>query len=265
MKRSPIQSFARIGSAVVVTGLAGVAGGAGASAADIRESALDVISATYVIPVVNPSDGVSMPSMLLVQNAELITVNPSGTMTNAPAGMIYLTLQASSGPVQSQYGDAHWGHFFLGMTPLPATAFRFVAASGLRYPVTRANPRHLSNDPNGTSDDGLFDATYYFTVPISTRSGRVVISPSRTVGSEYAGFQGGSLTQLKVGGPTSIAVSFPKELSVTTTPVAETNPTMGSTASTGASFLNDIWLIAALAFGGYVTLKVRRRNRNKPA
>jgi DNA-binding SARP family transcriptional activator len=259
-----VRSFVRIGGAVVVTGLTWLAGDAGGSATVIRESALEVISATYAIPIVNPSDGVSLPSILLVQSAELTSVNPSGTTTIAPAGKIFLTLQASSGPVQNQFGDANWGHFFLGMTPLSATAFSFVAASGHRYPVTRANPTGHSNYPNGTSDDGLFDATYYFTVPLSTRSGTVVISPSHTVGSEYTGFVGGALTQLKTGGPTYIAVSFPKELTVTTSPPMATTATTSSTASTGASFLNNIGAFLALVIGAYVTLRILRRNRRKP-
>jgi DNA-binding SARP family transcriptional activator len=263
VRRSSVRSLVRIGGVAVITGLVGLAGDTYAAATVIRESALDVISTTYVIPVVNPGDGVSLPSILLVQSAELTTVNPSGITTNTPAGIIYLSLQASSGPIQNHYGDANWGHFFLGMTPLPATAFSFIAHSGRRYPVTRANPRHQSNDPNGTSDDGLFDATYYFTIPIATRSGRVVISPSRTIGSEYTGFQGSSFTQLKTGGPTSISVSFPNELTVTTTPTA-TRATTALTASMGASFLNNMGLFVALVIGGYVTLKVRRRNRRRP-
>jgi hypothetical protein len=265
MKGSSIRSFVLVGGVVTISLVTCLAPKAVASASSDRESAVDNISTTYAIPVVNSSDHASLPSIVLVQNAEINTVNPDGTMTLAPAGMIYLSLQASSGPVQNQYGDVNWGHFFLNMTPLPATAFSFVTASGHRYAVTRANPRSVSNDPSGTSDDGLFDATYYFTVPISTRSGRIVISSCRTIGTEFTGFQGGSPTQLIVGGPTPIAVSFPKDLTVTTTPPAARRSATTSSApgATAANFLNDVGDLFVLIFGIYIARWLRRRNRRK--
>jgi DNA-binding SARP family transcriptional activator len=265
MKRSSIRSFVWVGGVVTIALATCLAPGAVARASIIRKNAVDDISAARAIRVLNPSDHVSLPSILLVQGAELTTDNPSGIPTHAPRGMIYLSLQASSGPVQNQYGDANWGHFFLNMTPLPATAFSFVTASGHRYAVTRANPRSVSNDPSGTSDDGLFDATYYFTVPISTRSGRIVISPCHTIGTEYTGFQGGSPTQLIVGGPTPIAVSFPKDLTVTTTPPAARRSATTSSApgATAANFLNDVGDLFVLIFGIYIARWLRRRNRRK--
>jgi hypothetical protein len=239
--------------------------GARAGASSAQENAVDLISTTYAISVVNPNDHVSLPSILLVQSAELTTVNPNETTILAPAGMIYLSLQVSSGPVQYQTSDANWGRFFSGMTPLPASAISFISTSGRRYPVVRANPRITLYDPTASTDDGLFDATYYFIVPISTRSGTVVISPSRTVGLDYSSSQISSLTQLNTGGPTSISVSFPKDLTVTTTPQVATASatTTSATAATGANFLNDVGDFFVLVFGIYIARWLRRRNRRK--
>jgi DNA-binding SARP family transcriptional activator len=254
-----------VGGVVTISLVTCLAPRAVANASVVRKSAVDFISTTYAISVVNPSDHVSLPSILLVQGAELTTVNPNETTILPPAGMIYLSLQMSSGPVQYQPSDANWGRFFSGMTPLPASALSFISTSGRRYPVIRTNPRITLYDPTASTDDGLFDATYYFIVPISTRSGTVVISPSRTVGLDYSSSQISSLTQLNIGGPTSIPVSFPKVLTITTTPAVATrsSTTTASPGATGANFLNDVGDFFVLVFGIYIARWLRRRNRRK--
>ncbi|MHB1087257.1 MAG: hypothetical protein ACYC19_00680 [Acidimicrobiales bacterium] len=60
-------------------------------------------------------------------------------------------------------------------------------------------------------DDGLVDANYSFLVPLDTRSGTIPIEPTYTTGVEYTGISGTPLARLRIGGPTTFTVSFPKE------------------------------------------------------
>ena len=243
---------------VVLAGV--VAGWTPAGASYVEYSALDQVAQRYQIPIINPSDGVSSPSVMFVTSATLDTTNPDGSGTHAPRGKIYLSLQMSSGPIQRNFGDPHWGSFFSTMTPLPATALRYMAASGRSYPVMRVRPIDQTYNPNGASDDGLVDATYYFTVPISNRRGTVVISPTRTMGGENVGFVGGPLVSLKVGGPTRIALSFPMKLTVTK-PATTTVAASGNAATDFASFLNLLSMLIAALLVGFVVLALRRRKR----
>jgi len=243
---------------VVLAGV--VAGWTPAGASYVECSALDQIAQSYRIPIINPSDGVSLPSVMLVTSATLDTTNPDGSGRHAPRGKIYLSLQMSSGPIQRNFGDPHWGSFFSTMTPLPAKALRYMAASGRSYPVMRVHPIDQTYNPNGASDDGLVDATYYFTVPISNRRGTVVISPTHTMGGENVGFVGGPLVSLKVGGPTRISLSFPMKLTVTK-PTTTTVAASGNAVTDFASFLNLLSMLIATLLVGFVFLALRRRKR----
>jgi hypothetical protein len=97
-----------------------------ARASDIEYSAFDQIAMSYEVPITNASDHLTLPSVILVTSATLDTNQPSDRAIHAPKGMIYLSLQATSGPVQVNYKDANSGHFFAGMTPLPASALSYV-------------------------------------------------------------------------------------------------------------------------------------------
>jgi hypothetical protein len=247
-----------------------LAWGGSADASYVEYSALDQIAQSYEIPIINPSDGARYPSVLLVSSATLDTTNPDGSGVHAPRGKIYLSLQMSSGPIQYQLNQANSGSFFSGMTPLPATALRYVAASGRSYAVTRVNPVDQTNNPNGGADDGLVDATYYFTVPLANRQGTIIISPFHTIGSEYKGDWGGSLVQLNVGGPTKIALNFPRHLTATkqstaTSPSTSATTVAGGNYTTFASALNLLsTLFAALLVGFVVLVRHRKKRSSRP-
>lgn len=230
-----------------------------ASASYLRQSAVDAIAQSYRIPITNPANGVTIPSLLNVASATLDTTNPFNSRLQAPRGRIFLSLQMNSGPMQRNYGDPLWGDFFSGMTPLPATALRYVAASGRSYSVTRLHPVIPGSDPNGGVIDGLVAADYYFVVPITSRRGTLIISPTRTIGVEYTNFSGVPPVDLKVGGPTTVALRFPEKLTVTIPTPAKTPPVPGE--ALGSVFNLFATMLAGLIV---VVLFLRRRwaNRN---
>jgi DNA-binding SARP family transcriptional activator len=231
-----------------------------ANASYMKQSAVDTISQNYRIPITNPEDGTTVPSMLSVVSAALDTTSPINSQLHASRGRIFLTLQMSSGPLQRNYGDPLWGDFFSGMKPLAASALRYVAASGRSYAVSRADPINQTYNPNGTTDDGLVDAIYYFIVPITNRRGTLIISPTRTTGVEYHNFTGFAPTELSVGGPTRIELTFPKKLMVTVPPPIKTTPVPGE------KFGNVFNLFATMLAGllaAAVFLKRRRANRGR--
>lgn len=229
-----------------------------AGASYVERSALDQISRTYEIPVASPEDHVTGPSVLFVTSATLDTDRPGDRAVHAPPGMIYLSLQATSRPVQHQYGEPGWGSFFSNMTPLPASALRYVTASGRPYPATRVDPINQTYNSDASADDGLVDATYYFTVPITSRSGTIIISRCQTMGTQYVGFVGGAPTPLDVGGPTRIAVQFPRQLTTASTPTT-TIPVAPYT--TAASFMNLSSTAISVLFIAFIYFAFRRRRR----
>jgi len=230
-----------------------------AGASYLQQSAIDTLGQSYRIPVTNPVDETTLPSVLFFSEAVLDTTDPLNKNLHAPKGEIYLSLKMSSGPIQRNYGNPLWGDFFSGMTPLPASALRYATASGRRYAVTRVNPIDQTNNLNGTADDGLVDATYYFTVPITNRRGTLIISPTQTSGVQYHNFTGFASVPLNVGGPTNIALSFPKKLTVTLPPAKKVVAPPGTAF---ANVLNLLGTVFAAVLGGIVLL-VRRRWRRK--
>ncbi len=237
-----------------------------ADAANVRMTAVDQIDQSYSIPITNPADHVTLTAVLVVSDAKLTNTRPDGSGVMAPKGKIYLTFEATCGPAQVPHTSAAWGHFFSTMTPLPAAALRYVSASDRRYPATRTDAIGQTNNNNGASDNGLFDATYYFTVPITNRSGSIVISPSRTVGTEFHGFVGQSLTALVVGGPTTIPVTFPKELTVMVPPAPSADQSSSLSTTKYALIVNLLSTLVSAVVVGWIYLVIRRRRRrHRPA
>jgi hypothetical protein len=230
-----------------------------AGASYVERSAVDAIARTYRLPITDAQNGTTLPSVLNFESAALDTKSPANQNMYAANGQIYLSLHMSSGPFQSNEGDAHSGDFFSGMTPLPASALRYVAASGRSYVATRIDPISQINNLNALSDDGLVDAMYFFTVPITNRRGTLVILPTSIGGVEYEGFTGIASVELNIGGPTKIALRFPKKLAVTVPTPNKPTPMPGET------FGNDLNLFATMLAGlmaGFVLLQRRRTNRS---
>lgn len=224
------------------------------------------LALSYEIPITNPANGHSYPSVLLVSGARLDSQMPDGSGVSAPSGQLYLTLQMSSGPVQHNYSEPSYGDFFSNMTPLPASAFECRSTKGRVFPMTRSNPADESVTANADVADGLVAATYACLVPDNFRAGSVVIGPSSTIGSEYQNMSGGSPTVLHVGGPTTVPVQFPAQLSVDSPPTTQgaggATPTAGSSSSSGG-LIGGVLLVVVVA--GVTVFLVRRRPKGGTA
>jgi DNA-binding SARP family transcriptional activator len=235
-----------------------------AGASYVRSSGIDAAAQSHQIPVTNPADGTTLPSVLDFTSATLDTENPVNKYAHAPRGQIYLSLQMSSGPIQRNDGVPLWGDFFSGLTPLLATALRYVAASGRSYAATRVNPINQTYNPSASTDDGMVDATYYFTVPITNRRGTLMILPTSTKGVQYHSFTGSSPVPLKIGGPTRITLSFPKKLTVTV-PVPAKKRVVPAPGTTSANLLNVFGTALAILLGGVIYVARRRgKRRGRP-
>ena len=242
--------------AVTIVVASSTVGGVAASAV-VEKSATDQIAQSYEVPVTNHADDVTISDVLTVTSATLDTLNPDGSGVSAPAGRIYLSLQVTSGPPQVSTSSPTWGHYFSSMTPVPGAAWRYVASSGIKYAATRVNPVDQTSNPNSSADDGMVDATYYFTVPLSTRAGTIELLSTRCLGVEYTAFVGGTSVVLTIGGPTNIPVRFPKNLTVTTTTtIPSTAPASGGSSS---STLSVVLLVIMLIFIGAFELRRRQR------
>lgn len=234
-----------------------------ADAAVTQRFAIEQISQEFWLRISNPADGVSLPSTVYVTGAELSTTNSVGAQGLAPKGLIYLTFSASAGPVQLNYGQANWGHFFSAMRPLTPSAVTFRSGTGRRYAAHESNPVSQANNPNSTSDDGLLDATYWFLVPSDTRSGTILIGPATTAGTEFNSFVGQSTTALRVSGPIAFRVSFPSKLTATPVSHPKSLTTLPATNAAPVSALNELLTILSLLFFGLIFWRVRRRKHRR--
>lgn len=232
-----------------------------------QRSSIDQINEVFTIQITNPSDGVTLPSTVFVKDAGLSTTSYAGISTHAPKGEIYLSFGAETSPEEDQYGQADSGHFFSTMTPLAPSDVTFTSGAGGQYVAKESNPLNQANNPNASSDNGLLDATYWFLVPVNTRTGVISIGPGTTEGVEFHGFVGQATTPLHIAGPISFKVSFPSKLSggvaggsrhSVLPPSSEALPTASFAA------LNEVLSIVSLMFFGLIFWRVRKRFRRRP-
>ena len=236
-----------------------------ADASSIKKTAIDQIDQSFRISVTDPLNRTDLPAVLRVLDATLTTDDPSANSSSPPKGEIYLTVHLSCGPVHFQSATLGPGDFFSTMTPLPATALRYVTASGRGYVPTRIDPINQANNPYASNDNGLVDATYYFTVPITNRRGTFEILPSRTFGTQYEGYVAIGTATLDIGGPTKVTLQFPKKLTVTKlTPHHHGQATETGNGTMFASMLNFASMLLGVFLVGSFYL-ARRRSRRRRA
>ena len=237
----------------------------------VNSSLTDSVNRTFNVPITNPADGVRLNSVLDIASAHLSAFNNDGINTPAPTGKAFMTLTMSSGPPQLNYPAPNWGHFFSGMQPFPGSAVTFTPKGGVPVSAVMTNPVDQTNNVNATSDDGLVDATYSLLVPDTTTTGTLTFHPFVTNGVEYTGFGGSpGTTPLRVGGPTSLALTFPVATALPRQPtpswVSEPIPATGIPGSGGIGGGSGIsvWVavIALAGIGGGVAYW-RRRNPSR--
>jgi hypothetical protein len=215
-----------------------------ASRAVPRVFATQTIDQSFQIPVTNPHTHATVAEQLTVTSVRIDSQLPSGIP--APLGYLCLTATWCSSNIDRPYGDPHWGQFFSGIAPLPASSMKFVTAHHRSYPATRID--WLNSTQSSASDDGMLDATYYFLIPFSSRWGSIVVSPTRSMGVEYTGFVGGSAVPLIIGGPTTIPVQLPMKLQVFEAGTASGTTILHRfTGALGIAFLIFFLLIAAFS------------------
>lgn len=224
-----------------------------------RGSSIDEISQEFTLRITNPVDNVSLASSVFIEDAGISTAAFGGVGVPAPKGEIYLSFTATSSPEQDSSNQADSGHFFSEMTPLAPSSVIFTSGTGRRVVAKEFNPINQANNPDADSDDGLLDATYWFTVPSNTRAGTISIGPATTRGCEYRGFWCQALTPLNVSESISFTVSFPRELTTPPKPQAKTaSPPLSSSFA-----VNDFLTVVPLLFFGYVFWRIRRRSQRR--
>ncbi|MHB1209354.1 MAG: fimbrillin family protein [Acidimicrobiales bacterium] len=236
-----------------------------AGAGSSEQSSNVTMNEVFSIPVSDVANGVSLPSILLVTGARLDTLSPDGTGAVSPTGRIYLSLLMSSGPPQLSQGNVNDGHFFSGMTPLMGSAVVFSNSTGTRVAATRSDPVDQTYNPNATIDDGLVDAVYSFLVPIDTRSGSVSIEPTFTNGVEYTGFSGTPVARLKIGGPTTFSLTFPKKLTSTAAHALSSAQSLTPLATVHSNSDAVQWMIVMIMLIAVLALWVATRRRRDVA
>jgi len=236
--------------------------------ADPSGSAVSVAANATRTLALSPSIGAASSSIVQASGATLEAFNP-GNGASAPLAHAFLVLSLSSGPPQLQFGSPSWGTFYSGMTPIAGSAITFTAR-GHRYVAQRSHPIPQADNPNGTSDDGLVDATYAFLVPDTVHGGTVSIGPATTTATAYQGFVGGNTVSVHVAGPERFRVGWTRFPSEPSQPipswVSAPVPPTGVPGHAGSSHGVSIWLaVLVLALAAAAALAVRRHTRRAPS
>jgi hypothetical protein len=156
----------------------------------------------------NPADGFTNSATVTLQSAALGYFAPSGT-TLSPGpdqGVLSVVLEAEF--PDNPDDPTGSGHYLGSTTPLPANLLSFTPSGGTAVAATMSDAGDTTG--KGTSDDGLFDATYSFVVPASLTTGSLEVGAGSFSGAEFTLYtaESGSTT-LDVSAPTTLALSFP--------------------------------------------------------
>lgn len=227
-------------------------------AASTARSESDAVDRTYQVSIYNPLTGSKSISDILITTVTLSLVKPGGNGREAPRGVAYLTFAATSSVNPRIANNPSQPPEFGGMTPLPSSALKLVLGKRRVYSATRFDATTPMMEFY-SSDDGLIDATYYFTVPISTRRGSIVIEPSRTIGYEITDLNNQGPYELRTSGPTMIPFQFTGQL---------VDPAGTRSGSSVASAIRDVveWLaILSCAVAAVVVTRRRRAPSTKEA
>jgi len=203
------------------------------------------------IPITNPADGFTQDATIAVKQAELTAFLPDGSNSPVPSTReAFLAVSMTAQYPNVAYSDPGWGHVFDNLNALPGSAVTFSFPGSQPVAATAINVIAPSQQVTANGNGGLLDAIYVFTVPASTAAGTLSIGPAVTTGIEDVHFTGGTAVPVQVGGPVTLALSFPSP--PTTVPVQLTPPWVSEAAPTaGADGISSVGGSANLPSGGF--------------
>jgi hypothetical protein len=230
----------------------------------------------------NPSDGFSSSATVTLLSASLGFVSPSGTTLSPNPDQAVLSVVLDGEFPNNPNDPTGSGHYLGATAPLPPSMLSFTPSGGSAASATIGD----SGDSNGrgSSDDGLFDATYSFLVPAALTSGSIEVAAGSFTGAEFTLYTAESgTTTLDVTAPATMALTFPAPVAPSTqrTPpwVGQPNPPTSATSTNAEAISGSgaphhpqgfpLWLavlvLVALAIVAVLIERWRRSRRSATA
>lgn len=156
----------------------------------------------------NPSDGFMSSAAVTLQSATLGFVTPPGTTVSPNPDQAVLSV-VLDGEFPSDPNDpTASGHYLGSRAPVPAGLLSFTPSGGTAVPANLSDQGDTAG--KGSSDDGLFDATYSFLVPGTLTAGTLEIAAESFTGAEFTLYTAETgTTTLDVSAPATLALSIP--------------------------------------------------------
>ena len=131
----------------------------------------------------NPGDGFTSSASVTLQSATLGYFAPSGTTLSPGPDQGVLSVVLDAEFPNDPADPTGSGHYLGSTTPLPTNLLSFTPSGGTAVSATMSDAGDTTG--KGTSDDGLFDATYSFVVPASLTTGSLEVDAGSFSGAEF--------------------------------------------------------------------------------
>ena len=227
----------------------------------------------------NPADGFTSTASVTLQSARLGFFAPSGTTLSPGPDQAVLSVVLDAEFPNDPNDPTGSGHYLGVTTPVPASLLSFTPSGGTALPATLSDSGDTAG--KGSSDDGLFDATYSFVVPATVSTGTLEVAAGSFPGAEFTLYTAESgTTTLDVAAPATLALSFPAPVAQATQttppwvgrpdpPTAAASSALGSHTSGGSSGLPalpiSVAVVLLLVIAAAVVLVQRRRRSDRLA
>ena len=156
----------------------------------------------------NPADGFTSSATVTLQSATLGFFAPSGTTLSPNPDQAVLSVVLDAEFPNDPNDPTGSGHYLGATTPLPASLLSFTPTGGAAITAVMSDAGDTTG--KGTSDDGLFDATYSFLVPATLTTGTLDVAAGSFSGAEFTLYTAESgTTSLDITTPATLALSFP--------------------------------------------------------
>ena len=156
----------------------------------------------------NPADGFTSSAAVTLQSATLSFFAPSGATLSPDPDQAVLSVVLDAEFPNDPNDPTGSGHYLGATTPLPASLLSFTPSGGAAITAVMSDAGDTTG--KGTSDDGLFDATYSFLVPAALTTGTLDVAAGSFSGAEFTLYTAESgTTSLDITTPATLALSFP--------------------------------------------------------